>query len=287
MKNENLLLIKMSKEDAIKFYANKIIEEGIEDCSEFNYCVPLDFFDDNGFVRKYQEEILNRIKKDERVLDVYIDNQSEEHSFDMVFATDFCPYYYEDVELAPRDEVEYLKKFIDRLIQINNNATPQYTSTVREVMRDFIDNPNLSKYPLSEDDRDDIYNKIKEYITNTNFQGKYIDIDEVTINKENIKELIIELQEASKKIDIYKKDRDKVIVINKIQIEEMLNIYKDKKIFPNKYIGLFMYEAENKFLSIDNCNGDLFIEEFNSKKECLDYLLGDPEKEEEIEDESL
>lgn len=286
MKNQEMLLIKMSKEDAIKFYANKIIEEGIGNCSEFNYCVPLDFFDDNGFVRKNQEEILNRIMKDERVSDVYIDNQSEEHTFDMVFPTDYCPYYYEDVELAPRDEAKYLRKFIDKLIQINNNAAPQYSSTVREIMRDFIDNPNLSRYPLSEDDREDIYNKIKEYISNTKFQDKYVDIYEVTINKENVKELINELQEAGKKIDIYKKDY--VTTLKKTQLDEMLKIHEDKKIFPDKYIGLFMYEAENKFLAIDNYSGDLFIEEFDTKEECLDYLFGDPEEEEEeLEDESL
>lgn len=281
MKNQEMLLIKMSKEDAIKFYANKIIEEGIGNCSEFNYCVPLDFFDDNGFVRKNQEEILNRIMKDERVSDVYIDNQSEEHTFDMVFPTDYCPYYYEDVELAPRDEAKYLRKFIDKLIQINNNAAPQYSSTVREIMRDFIDNPNLSRYPLSEDDREDIYNKIKEYITNTKFQDKYVDIYEVTINKENVKELIAELQDAGKKIDIYKKDY--VTTLKKTQLDEMLKIHEDKKIFPDKYIGLFMYEAENKFLAIDNYSGDLFIEEFDTKEECLDYLFGDPEEEEEEE----
>lgn len=281
MKNQEMLLIKMSKEDAIKFYANKIIEEGIGNCSEFNYCVPLDFFDDNGFVRKNQEEILNRIKKDERVSDVYIDKQSEEHSFDMVFPTDYCPYYYEDTELAPRDEAKYLRKFIDKLIQINNNAASQYFTTVREVMRDFIDNPNLSRYPLSEDDKENIYNKIKEYITNTKFQDKYVDIYEVTINKENIKELIAELQEAGKKIDIYKKDY--VTTLKKIQLDEMLKIHEDKKIFPDKYIGLFMYEAKNKFLAIDNYSGDLFIEEFDTKEECLDYLFGDPEEEEEEE----
>lgn len=281
MKNEEMLLIKMSKEDAIKFYANKIIEEGIENCSEFNYCVPLDFFDDNGFVRKYQEEILSRIKKDERVFEVNIDNQSEEHTFDMVFPTDYCPYYYEEAELAPRDEAKYLRKFIDKLIQINNNAAPQYSTTVREVMRNFIDDPNLSRYPVSEDERENIYNKIKEYITNTKFQDKYVDIYEVTINKENVKELINELQEAGKKIDIYKKDY--VTSLKKIQLDEMLKIHEDKKIFPDKYIGLFMYEAENKFLAIDNYSGDLFIEEFDTKEECLDYLFGDPEEEEEEE----
>jgi len=281
MKNEEMLLIKMSKEDAIKFYANKIIEEGIENCSEFNYCVPLDFFDDNGFVRKYQEEILSRIKKDERVFEVNIDNQSEEHTFDMVFPTDYCPYYYEEAELAPRDEAKYLRKFIDRLIQINNNAASQYSTTVREVMRNFIDDPNLSRYPVSEDERENIYNKIKEYITNTKFQDKYVDIYEVTINKENVKELINELQEAGKKIDIYKKDY--VTSFKKIQLDEMLKIHEDKKIFPDKYIGLFMYEAENKFLAIDNYSGDLFIEEFDTKEECLDYLFGDPEEEEEEE----
>lgn len=281
MKNEEMLLIKMSKEDAIKFYANKIIEEGIGNCSEFNYCVPLDFFDDNGFVRKNQEEILNRIKKDERVSDVYIDNQSEEHSFDMVFPTDYCPYYYEDAELAPREEAKYLRKFIDKLIQINNNAASQYFTTVREIMRDFIDNPNLSRYPLSEDEKEDIYNKIKEYITNTKFQDKYVDIYEVTINKENVKELIVELQEACRKIDIYKKDI--VIHLKKIEIDEMLKIYEEKKIFPDKYIGLFMYQAENKFLAIDNRCGDLFIEEFDTREQCLDYLFGELEEEEEEE----
>lgn len=68
----------MTIQEAIKYYANKIIEDSLAECSECNYCMDIDSYDDNGFIKQHQELILAEIKKDERVSDVELDG----HTFD-------------------------------------------------------------------------------------------------------------------------------------------------------------------------------------------------------------
>ena len=53
----------------------------------------------------------------------------------------------------------------------------------------------------------------------------------------------------------------------------MLDIFNKDKIYPSKYIGLFMYIEGSKYLAIDNTSREMYIEEFDTEEECMKYLL--------------
>lgn len=77
--------IEMTKDEMIRYYANKIVEDGIKDCYEFSNIIDINNYSNS---KRYKKEILERIYRDERVADVNLD---KEGNFDMVFYTDFCP----------------------------------------------------------------------------------------------------------------------------------------------------------------------------------------------------
>lgn len=75
--------IEVTEDEMIRFYANKIVEDGIKDCYEFSNVI--DINDYGNDIAKYKNVILERIYRDERVADVNLD---EEGNLDMVFYTD-------------------------------------------------------------------------------------------------------------------------------------------------------------------------------------------------------
>lgn len=280
---EQNITVTMTKQEAIKYYSNKIVEDSIEDCSEFNYCMPNDYYEDNGFAKENQNEILEMIKQDERVADCHLDN----NTFDMVFWTDYCPGYYDEYELSPKVESKVLRKFIDLLINIKENSIFKYSTSTREIINNLLSRNNFI-IKLSEEEKEAANNMLKKFISETNFYNKYLDKDKVIITKDNVKELIIELQEKCKELEFYKQDF--INVISKKQVQEMLEIFETDKIYPNKYIGCFICKDGNTFLAIDNRDGEMYIDEYKTEKECSDALfkiINGYEEEEEEENEPV
>ena len=78
--------IEMTKDEMIKFYVYKIIEDGIKNCYEFSNIIDINNY---NHAKIYKKEILERIYRDEIVADV---NTDKEGNFNMVFYTDFCHY---------------------------------------------------------------------------------------------------------------------------------------------------------------------------------------------------
>ncbi len=277
--------VTMTKQEAIKYYANKIVENSIEDCSEFNYCMSMAGWQDNGFIKENQEKILEAIQNDERVADCYIDK--DDNTFDMVFWTDYCPGYYDEYELSHATESKVLRKFIDQLIYIKENSIFKYSISTREVINNLLTKNNFV-VQLSEEEKEAANNMLKKFISETEFFNKYLDKDKVVVNKNNVKELISELKEKCKELDIYKKDT--INVISPKQVQEMLEIFEKDKIYPNKYIGCFICKDGNTYLAIDNRSGEMYIDEYKTQKECLDSLfliIDDYEEEEEEENEPV
>ncbi len=60
--------------------------------------------------------------------------------------------------------------------------------------------------------------------------------------------------------------------IDQKQLKEMLDIYSHKGIFKKEHIGLFICKEDEKYLGIDNISKELFIEEFDTKEKCINYL---------------
>ena len=265
---EQYIQVTMTQEEAIRYYANKIIEDSLSDCSECNYCMNIDSYDDKGFIKQHQEQILEVIQKDERVADVELDKQT--NTFDMVFWNDYCPNCYEEHNLSKQEQSMILKNFIDQLITIKNNSIFLLNMNIQQIINEMILQNNF-KIPLSEDERNQANNMLKEIICNSKFFNKYLNGYKLIIDKQNIQELIDELKIKLQQLDLYKKNLVKVL--SKEDIDTMLKIFETHKKYPSEYIGMFRYKANDKYLAVDNSSGEIYIDEFDTEEKCIKYLL--------------
>lgn len=273
MMDKDIQIVEMTKQEAIRYYANKIIEDSLEDCSEFNYCMFFEAYKDENFIEENSEEILREIKKDIRVMDVFIDTRGIS-SFDMVFSLDYCPCYYEDVDISPKLEKQYLKMFLESVKDRYEDYISEYRTTTRELIRDFIDK-NVIDY------KDAIYNKIKEHIDLTGFNTKYIEKYEVIVDNNNFKEFVSGLENEISNIKYL--DMDGIREITREELDEMQEIFNNNEQFPLKYKGLFIFKENGMFLGIDNLDGEMYMEDFDNIEQCVNYLNNEDEEEEENE----
>lgn len=179
MKEKNYS-INVTKEEMIKYYANKIVEDGIKDCNEFSNVININ---DYGDLKKYKDEILHQIYRDERVADVYLD---KEGNFDMVFYTDYCPYYYEEDEDNLENNKIINKKILENFVSyyaLHCLYDDPYIST-RRLIYNFIDYTDKTNngYNLK------IANMLKKCIIESGFMEKYMENTEVFITPKNYKE---------------------------------------------------------------------------------------------------
>lgn len=183
--------IEMTEDEMIRFYANKIVEDGIKNSFEFSNVIDINDYGEN--IAKYKNVILERIYRDERVADVNLD---EEGNFDMVFYTDFCPYYYDmdmilenNYLIDPFAEINMLKEFGDYYIEkcLFNNP---YIS-MRNLINQFVD-----EQTDNQEKREVMANIIKMKVNESDFIRDNIDGIEVYITPHNYKEL----KEAIKEI---------------------------------------------------------------------------------------
>lgn len=278
---QEMQIVEMTKQEAIKYYANKIIEDSLEDCSEFNYCMYFECYKDQKFIEDNREEILKEISNDPRVMDVFIDSSNKEYSFDMVFSLDYCPCYYEEVDISPKLEKRYMKMFLESVKERYIDYTSKFRVTTRELIRDFIDRKVIDNNVLSYDDKNAIYEKIKEHIDVTGFNTKYMERYEVIVDNKNLKEFISGFEKEINNIKYL--DMDRIKEITREQLDEMFDIYEKGEQFPLKYKGLFIFKENEMFLGIDNLNGDMYMEDFDNIEKCVNYLNCEEEEEEENE----
>ena len=182
--------IEMTEDEMIRYYANKIVEDGIKDCYEFSNVININ---DYGNISKYKNTILERIYRDERVTDVNLD---KEGNFDMVFYTDFCPYYY-DIDkilennylIDPFAEIEMLKEFCDYYIEkcLFNNPYVSIRNLINQFIEEQTDN---------QEKREVMSNIIKMKINGSDFIRDNIDGIEVYITPHNYKELKKAIEEC-------------------------------------------------------------------------------------------
>lgn len=194
----------MTKDEMLKFYANKIVEDGIRNCQSFNNTVNLtDYNNDNLKLEDYRYEILQLLYRDERIADVEI---NKELDVDMIFYTDFCPFYYDDQESitynditdSPTYQAIILTEFIDYLQKFT--LEEGYVST-RILINDFTD-----KRQVDEETKNKMSNFLKKSIIETGFVDKYIENITVYVTHKNNKELekgllkiVNQLDQTSKK----------------------------------------------------------------------------------------
>lgn len=189
--------IEITKDELIRFYANKVVEDGIRDCWEFSNIININDYGEN--VAKFKNLILERIYRDERVVDVNLDKAG---NFDMIFYTEYCPYYYDIDEIKENSyyidkfsQIDMLKEFSGYYIEkcLFNNP---YIS-IRHLINQFVGEQTNDK-----EQRKLMYNIIKMKINETNFISNNIDIDgvEVYITPHNYKELQQAIEESIQNI---------------------------------------------------------------------------------------
>lgn len=189
--------IEITKDELIRFYANKVVEDGIRDCWEFSNIININDYGEN--VAKFKNLILERIYRDERVADVNLDKAG---NFDMIFYTEYCPYYYDIDEIKENSyyidkfsQIDMLKEFSGYYIEkcLFNNP---YIS-IRHLINQFVGEQTNDK-----EQRKLMYNIIKMKINETNFISNNIDIDgvEVYITPHNYKELQQAIEESIQNI---------------------------------------------------------------------------------------
>lgn len=188
--------IEMTEDEMIRFYANKIVEDGIKDCYEFSNVI--DINDYGNDIAKYKNVILERIYRDERVADVNLDNEG---NFDMVFYTDFCPYYYDmdkilenNYLIDPFAEIEMLKEFGDYYIEkcLFNNPYISIRNLINQFVEEQTDN---------QEKREVMANIIKMKVNESDFIRDNIDGIEVYITPHNYKELKEAIKETIQDIE--------------------------------------------------------------------------------------
>lgn len=259
--------VELSEDEMIRYYANKIVEDALSDCSEYNYCLDVDTYNDNGFVEFHQKEILDRISKDERVAEVYIDTSVQPHSFDMIFIMDYCPYYYEENELHPQTERTCLKMFLDKMKELEDYI---HIRTTRDLIRGFMNSYIENDDRIDYDDKDEIYYSLKEHLCNTGFIDKYIDRYEVYVTRDNINELI-ELLEKELSI-LSKKAYEAIDKISMDKVTELIDKLDKNIMFKDNELNCYICEENNIYLCVDNTKGEMIMEEFDNLNKCLDYI---------------
>jgi hypothetical protein len=178
--------IKMAKDEMLRFYTNKIVEDGIMSCTNFDTVVCLEDYGDGIDLSKYKDEILNLLYRDERIADVTID---DELFIDMVFYTDYCPYYYDEEQKLDEDktlnklaESRYLEDFSYYYSGRYLFENPYITT--RSLINNFVNEiENIDRKQ-----RYKIANMLKMNIVESGFVDKYIKNTEVFVTPKNYKE---------------------------------------------------------------------------------------------------
>ena len=180
-------IINMTESEMLRFFANKIVEDGIRGCTEFSNVVSLTGYNTNNIqLENYKNELLQLLYRDERVADVAIDN---ELNVDIVFYTDFCHIYYDkkdsmaysDIIDSPTYQEIILVEFLD---YIQERINEESCISTRRLINEFI-----SDRPLTNENKSQLSNFLKKNIIRTGFADKYIDNINVYVTTQNNKEL--------------------------------------------------------------------------------------------------
>ena len=190
-------MVEMDKEEAIRYYADKIVYDCITDCSENNRIFYVDEYKDNDFIIKNFAEIVKRINLDERVSDLEVDSDKKE--IDMIFYLEYCPHYYiEDLDISDETRARHLNEFKDYICEYKKYTPERYLRTnTRELINSFYE----SAYNSSKE-KDLVYNLLSEELNRCGFIDKYIDGYTVNVNIDNVEDLINSLNERIKKLQL-------------------------------------------------------------------------------------
>ena len=195
---EEKFSIEMNKDEMLRYYENKIVEDGIKSCSEFNTIVNLTDYNTKEIkLEKYKNEILQLLYRDERVADVVID---DEFNVDMVFYTDYCPFYYDDekniIYNQIMDSPTYQGIELAEFVGYMGKRVIEDSISTRNLINNYVQTKSLK-----DTDKEILANFLKKSIIETGFSEKYIDNINVFVTYKNFQELEKGLMEIVKQKD--------------------------------------------------------------------------------------
>jgi hypothetical protein len=191
------ILISMNKEEAIRYYADKIVYDCITDCTENNRIFSVDEYKNNNFIVENFAEIVKRINLDEKVNDMEVDLKKKE--IDFIFYLEYCPHYYQDdLDISNKERIEHLEGF-KNYISDYKAITPSrwFRTNTREAIQGYYYNERMY-----DENKDVVYNLLREELNKIGFVNKYLDGYNVTINVDNVDELINQLEERINELKI-------------------------------------------------------------------------------------
>lgn len=190
-------IVEMDKDEAIRYYADKIVYDCITDCSENNRIFNVDEYTNNDFLVKNFPEIVKKINLDERVSDLQVDSDKKE--IDMVFYLEYCPHYFQDdLDISDESRLRILEEFKNYIFDCRTYTPERW---LRTKTKDLINNYYASKYE-SVEDKDLVYNLLSEELYTTGFVDKYLDGYTVNVNMDNIDDLVNTLNERIKELQL-------------------------------------------------------------------------------------
>lgn len=190
-------IVEMDKDEAIRYYADKIVYDCITDCSENNRIFNVDEYTNNDFLVKNFPEIVKKINLDERVSDLQVDSDKKE--IDMVFYLEYCPHYFQDdLDISDESRLRILEGFKNYICDCRTYTPERW---LRTNTKDLINNYYASKYE-SVEDKDLVYNLLSEELYTTGFVDKYLDGYTVNVNMDNIDDLVNTLNERIKELQL-------------------------------------------------------------------------------------
>lgn len=194
--NKNIL-ISLDKEEAIRYYADKIVYDCITDCTENNRIFRVDEYKNNNFIVENFAEIVKRINLDEKVNDMQVDYKKKE--IDLVFYLEYCPHYYQDdLDISNEDRIKHLKAFESYMFDWKAVTPPNWFRTnTREAIKGY-----YNSRCVEEENEDIVYNLLSEELNKIGFVDDYLDGYNVIINSDNVEELSNKLYERIKELKI-------------------------------------------------------------------------------------
>lgn len=187
------LLVELDKDEAIRYYADKIVYDCLTDCSENNRCFSVDEYKNNDFIVENFDKIVEKINQDERVCDLEVDSKKKE--LDFIFYLEYCPHcYQENLDISNTERYVYVKDFESYVFDWSVSVPKhKFRTTTREMIRGFIDN----RFPEHIDIVEDI---LKKELYESGFVDKYINGYTVPVNSENINDMLECLDNSIKKL---------------------------------------------------------------------------------------
>ena len=162
-----MINIQVTKDEMLQFYANKIVEQAIQNCKDNNCTISLKNYSSDVDILNYKMQMLQELYKDERILDVF---WNSEDNIEVILFKEYCPFYCQYGEQMPKSEQARILLEFYKYSKKTEVFKPPYVS-VRKLLNKY-----MMRYANKRKEiRSTTSDVIKRNIVDTGFINKYLD----------------------------------------------------------------------------------------------------------------